>query len=133
VGSHHERTPDPIRGLGEPQMIVSQDPCDMRNRTSPLTVIWCHVSAPGCTAASPTERLLRGTGGIPGTRLRHSGCTVASVAKPARKSTLLDLLAKIQQQDGQASERDLVSRVIKLVRTGRVVLNGTYRGTRTLK
>jgi len=68
-----------------------------------------------------------------GARLRHAGCTLVGVARPARKSTLLDLLAKLQQQDSRASERELVLRVIKQVRSGRVVLSGTFRGARTLK
>jgi hypothetical protein len=49
------------------------------------------------------------------------------------KSTLLDLLMRLQQQDNPPSERALVARVVKLVRSGRVALSGTFRGTRNLK
>jgi len=55
------------------------------------------------------------------------------MTQAASKSTLLDLLVKLQRDEGPRSERALVARVVKLVRSGRVVLSGTFRGTRALK
>jgi hypothetical protein len=44
-----------------------------------------------------------------------------------RKITLLDLLSELQAQ-GHHGEKTLVSLVVQLIRSGRVVLCGTYAG-----
>ena len=50
----------------------------------------------------------------------------AQDAKP-RETTLLDLLSELQ--DGQpTSEKALVAVALHMIRSGRVILNGTYRG-----
>ena len=64
---------------------------------------------------------------------RHVRCSASTMNDAAPKSTLLDLLMKLQHEEGLRSERALVRRVVKLVRSGRVVLSGTFRGVRTLK
>lgn len=50
--------------------------------------------------------------------------------KRERKTTLLDLLHELQAE-GPHSEQALVSLVINLVNSGRVVLCGNYRDLRT--
>jgi hypothetical protein len=49
------------------------------------------------------------------------------------KTTLLDLLMKLQREDQTRSERALVARAIRLVRSGRVVLAGIFAETRAFK
>ena len=49
------------------------------------------------------------------------------------KTTLLDLLMKLQREDQTRSERALVARAIRLVRSGRVVLSGIFAETRAFK
>ena len=46
-----------------------------------------------------------------------------------RKTTLLDLLLKLQSER-PVNERVLVQRAVRMLRNGRVVLCGTYAGTR---
>ncbi len=46
-----------------------------------------------------------------------------------RKTTLLDLLHELQAE-GAHSEQALVAIVLNLIHSGRVVLCGTYAGTR---
>lgn len=46
-----------------------------------------------------------------------------------RKTTLLDLLVKLQSERPM-NERVLVQRVVRLLSNGRVVLCGTYSGAR---
>ena len=51
----------------------------------------------------------------------------------ATKTTLLDLLMKLQQEDPTRSERALVARALRLVRSGRVTLSGIFANVRTFK
>jgi hypothetical protein len=55
------------------------------------------------------------------------------MASSTTKTTLLDLLMKLQQEDQNRSERALVARAIRLVRSGRVTLSGIFSGVRSLK
>ena len=46
------------------------------------------------------------------------------------KTTLLDLVMKLQQEDQTRTETDLVSRALRLVRSGRVKLVGIFADRR---
>jgi len=48
-------------------------------------------------------------------------------------TTLLDLLIKLQREEPPRSERALVARAMRLVRSGRVVLCGIFADSRLLK
>lgn len=50
--------------------------------------------------------------------------------KDERRITLLDLLTELQAE-GPHSEQALVSLVLRLVKSGRIVLCGNYAGTRS--
>jgi hypothetical protein len=49
------------------------------------------------------------------------------------KTTLLDLLVKLQREDQTRSERALIAHALRLVRSGRVTLSGIFAGVRPFK
>ena len=53
--------------------------------------------------------------------------TMATTVNTGRRVTLLDLLSELQAE-GPHSEEALLTLVLKLVRSGRVVLCGNYAG-----
>jgi hypothetical protein len=52
------------------------------------------------------------------------------MASASTKTTLLDLLVKLQREDQSRTERTLVTRALRMVRSGRVVLCGIFADSR---
>jgi len=86
----------------------------------------------GATKLNGRDRQIAGfAGSVAGTAVADPEAVMTD--QQPTKTTLLDLLVKLQREERPRTERALVSKTLKALRSGRYALCGIFAGTRALK